>query len=57
MWKVVVFVAVALYVAYLLMTLGQAFGFIQYTNRKITVSRMLVPFYYWFAPSSEKKKK
>lgn len=57
MWKVIIFVAVMLYLAYLAMTLGQAFGIIQYTNRKITTGRMLVPFYYWFAPSDERKKK
>ena len=57
MWKVIIFVAVVLYITYLLMTFGQAFGFSQYTNRKITVGRMLIPFYYWFAPSSEKRKK
>jgi len=54
MWKVLIFVLFVLYVVYLAMALGQAFGFIVFTRRKITVGRMLIPFYYWFASSSEK---
>lgn len=46
-----------LYIAYLAMTLGQAFGILRFTNRKITVSRILIPFYYWIAPTEEKSKK
>ena len=54
MWKVLIFVLVVLYIVYLAMALGQAFGIIVFTRRKITVGRMLIPFYYWFASSSEK---
>lgn len=54
MWKVLIFVLFVLYVVYLLMALGQAFGLVVFTKRKITVGRMLIPFYYWFAPSNEK---
>ena len=54
MWKVLIFVLFALYVVYVIMILGQAFGILVFTRRKITVGRMLIPFYYWFASSSEK---
>lgn len=54
MWKVLIFVLFVLYIVYLAMSLGQAFGILVFTRRKITVGRMLIPFYYWFASSSEK---
>jgi len=57
MWRVIVLVAVVLYLVYDVMALGQAFGLIKFTNRKITTGRMLVPFYYWFAPYDEKSTK
>ena len=57
MWKVIIFVFFVLYFAYLVMALGQAFGLIKITNRKITVRRMLIPFYYWIAPVNEKSEK
>lgn len=56
MWKVLIFVFFVLYLIYLIMALGHAFGLLKITNRKITVGRMLVPFYYWIAPNDEKSK-
>ena len=56
MWKVIIFVAVVLFLIYELMALLQAFNVLKFTNRKITTARMLIPFYYWFAPYDEKKK-
>lgn len=56
MWKVIILVLFVLYLVYLIMALGQAFGVLRFTNRKVTVGRMLIPFYYWFAPENEKKK-
>ena len=34
----------------------QVFGAIQFTNRKITFKRMLIPFYYLIADINEKSK-
>jgi hypothetical protein len=56
MWKAIIVVLFILYVVYLFMALGQAFNLIKFTNRKVTVFRMLIPFYYWFAPFDESKK-
>lgn len=55
MWKTIVIVLFVLYILYLIMALGQAFGIIKFTNRKITTGRMLIPFYFWIVPSDEKK--
>lgn len=57
MWRIIIVVAVLLYIVYMLMALSQSFGLVKFTNRKITVGRMLVPFYYWFAPTNEKQPK
>lgn len=56
MWRAIVIVLFLLYVVYLFMALGQAFNLIKFTNRKVTVGRMLIPFYYWFASFDEPKK-
>lgn len=56
MWKAIIVVLFILYVVYLFMALGQAFNLIKFTNRKVTVFRMLIPFYYWLAPFDESKK-
>lgn len=32
------------------------FGVIHFTNRKLSLFRSLVPFYFWFAPINEKSK-
>lgn len=53
MWKAIVFVLFVLYVVYIVMAIGQAFGIVKFTNRKITVFRMLVPFYYWLVSFDE----
>lgn len=41
---------------YYFMVVLQCFNVIIFTNRKLTFKRMLIPFYYWFAPVSEKSK-
>lgn len=40
MWRVIVLVAVILYLVYDVMALGQAFRLIKFTNRKITTGRL-----------------
>jgi hypothetical protein len=35
----------------------QCFTNFKMTNRKITMGRCLVPFYYWIAPVNEKKRR
>lgn len=54
MWRALVIGFFVLYVIYLLMALGQAFGFVKFTNRKITTMRMIIPFYYWIVSNKEK---
>lgn len=41
---------------YYFMVVLQCFSIITFTNRKLTFKRMLIPFYYWFAPVNEKSK-
>lgn len=48
---------VGLMVIYYVMVALQCFTDFKMTNRKITMGRCLVPFYYWIAPVNEKKKK
>lgn len=46
-FKVMVFVIMLLLAIYYSMLVLQLFGAIKFTNRKITVTRCLIPFYYW----------
>lgn len=49
--------AVILYVVYYTMVICQFLGkFIQFTNRKMSFIRALIPFYFWMAPTNEKVK-
>ncbi len=55
MWRIVISVITFAYLIYVIMVLGQAWNLIKFTNRKITVKRMLIPFYYWIASTNEKQ--
>lgn len=57
MWRVIIFVAVVLFIIYEIMALLQAFNVLKFSNRKVTTTRMLIPFYYWIAPYDEKRKR
>lgn len=46
--KILVFIAVILFLVYVILTLGQLFGLWKYTEKKITFKGLLIPFYYWF---------
>lgn len=48
---------VGLMVIYYVMVALQCFTNFKMTNRKITMVRCLVPFYYWIAPVNEKKRR
>jgi len=53
MFKLLVHLSIFLYVIYWLMLLLQLFGVASFTNRKMKLIRLVVPFYYWFAPTNE----
>lgn len=48
---------VGLMVIYYVMVALQCFTNFKMSNRKITMGRCLVPFYYWIAPVNEKKRR
>ena len=48
---------VFLLVIYYAMLILQTVGVIKFTSRKITISRAIVPFYYWVKPTTEKPNK
>lgn len=48
---------VGLMVIYYVMMALQCFTNFKMSNRKITMGRCLVPFYYWIAPVNEKKRR
>ena len=57
MWRLLVILAVILYVVYYTAVVCQFLGgFIQFTNRKMSLIRALIPFYFWIAPTNEKVK-
>ena len=55
MWKVLIYVFFTLYILHLFMALCQAFGLFKFTDKEITLPRMLTPFYYWFHLIKEKE--
>ena len=57
MWRLLVMLAVILYVVYYVTVVCQfLFVFVQFTNRKMRFYRALIPFYFWIAPTNEKIK-
>ena len=57
MWRLLVMLAVILYVVYYVTVVFQfLFGIAQFTNRKMRFYRALIPFYFWIAPTNEKIK-
>lgn len=57
MWyKLIIELFIVLYFIYIITVLLQLYGIISFTNRKITFKRMIVPFYYWIASTSETPK-
>lgn len=49
----IVFVLLVIYYGIIVAQLG---GFLRITNRRMEFGRLIVPFYYWIAPQSEKPK-
>ena len=58
MWKIIIYLAaVSVLVYYVSLALFVLFPrAIALTNRKLKFYRCVIPFYYWFAPSNERKK-
>lgn len=56
-FRLIISTIVVLMLLYYFMVVLQCFNIITFTNRKLTFKRMLVPFYYWFAPINETSKK
>ena len=57
MWRLLIMLAVILYVIYYVTVICQfLLGIIQFTNRKMRFYRVLIPFYFWIAPTNEKIK-
>ena len=57
MWRLLIMLAVILYVIYYITVICQfLLGIIQFTNRKMRFYRVLIPFYFWIAPTNEKIK-
>lgn len=57
MWRLLVMLAVILYIIYYIMVVCQFLvGFVQFTNRKMSLIRALIPFYFWMAPTNERAK-
>ena len=57
MWKLLIFLIIILYLVYYATVVMQfLFGVIHFTNRKLSLFRALVPFYFWIAPTNEKIK-
>ena len=57
MWKLIIVLLVPLMIIYYAMLFLQVFNVIKFTDRKFTLGRMCVPFYYWFASTQEKPSK
>ena len=54
MWRLLIMLAVILYVIYYVTVICQfLLGIIQFTNRKMRFYRALIPFYFWIAPTNE----
>lgn len=49
----IVFVLLVIYYGMIVAQLG---GYLKITNRRMEFGRLIVPFYYWIAPQSEKPK-
>ena len=57
MWRLLIFLIIVLYLVYYATVVMQfLFEVIHFTNRKLSLFRSLVPFYFWFAPINEKTK-
>ena len=57
MWRLLIMLAVILYVIYYTTVVCQfLLGIMQFTNRKMKFYRVLIPFYFWVAPTNEKIK-
>ena len=52
--RLIIILAIVVAIVYYAMVLLQCFGVLSFTNRKITFKRMIIPLYYWFAPTNEK---
>lgn len=57
MWKFLIFLMIVLYFIYYLSVVFQfLFNAIHFTNRKMSLLRAIIPFYFWVASTNEKEK-
>lgn len=57
MWyRLIIELLIVLYFIYIITILLQLYGIVSFTNRKMTFKRMIIPFYYWIAPTNENSK-
>lgn len=54
--RLIITIVFVLLVIYYGMIVAQLGGFLRITNRRMEFGRLIVPFYYWIAPQSEKPK-
>jgi len=54
--RLIITIVFVLLVIYYGMVVAQLGGFLRITNRRMEFGRLIVPFYYWIAPQSEKPK-
>lgn len=56
-WDIFIETVIIAYVVYILTIIAHILGIANVTNRKISMSRLLIPFYYWINDAPEKSKK
>jgi len=54
MFKIIIIVALLLYIIYYITIALQYFGLVKISNRDFTFIRCLIPFYFWIAPNEDK---
>ena len=56
MFRIIIVVALLLYIIYYLTVIFQFLGLIKMYNRTPNIIRCLIPFYFWFASNDDKIK-
>lgn len=56
MFRIIIIVALLLYIIYYLTVIFQFLGFIKMSNKTLNIIRCLIPFYFWFASNDDKIK-
>ena len=56
MFRIIIVVALLLYIIYYITVIFQSLGLIKMSNRTPNIIRCLIPFYFWFASNDDKIK-